>query len=142
GASAAGGNSIAAGTGAVSGTNDSIALGTNAGRGTGSEVNDPGQRHSFIAIGKNAGQDMDGNEGIAIGVSAGANTTNSQQIAIGTEAGVGLDGERNVALGYQANNYGEAQNVRHATAIGGMSKAATDGSALGYGAEAGSGAVA
>ncbi|QPT39037.1 Haemagglutinin [Oligella ureolytica] len=94
---AAGGNSFAAGTGATAATNDSIALGTSAGDGTDEEVNDPGQRHSFIAIGKNAGQNMDGNEMIAIGVGAGSNSSQSQQVSIGTSAGTFLNGERNVS---------------------------------------------
>ncbi|SUA54062.1 Haemagglutinin [Oligella ureolytica] len=137
---AAGGNSFAAGTGATAATNDSIALGTSAGNGTGVEVNDPGQRHSFIAIGKNAGQNMDGNEMIAIGVGAGSNSSQSQQVSIGTSAGTFLNGERNVSLGFEANKNGGL--INHATAIGGMSVAKTDAVAVGYAAKAETAAVA
>ncbi|MCK9506662.1 MAG: hypothetical protein M0Q95_21100, partial [Porticoccaceae bacterium] len=139
-ADAAGGNSFAAGFNASAATSDSIALGTRAGRGTGTETNDPGQRHSFIAIGKDAGRNIDGNQAIAIGVDAGSNTTGSNQIAIGAEAGKSLEGERNISLGYQANNSGG--DVDHATSIGGLSRAGTDAVAVGYGANAGTASLA
>ena len=135
-ASAIGSNSFAAGNGAVTNTRDSIALGTEAGVGSGSEINDGGQRHSFIAIGELAGQNMDGNQAIAIGVGAGSNTAESNQVAIGTEAGTYLNGERNVSIGFEANKKTTTTEVRHATAIGGLSVADTDAVAVGYEAEA------
>ncbi|MGB6102992.1 MAG: YadA-like family protein [Pusillimonas sp.] len=135
-ATAGGPRSFAAGVDAYAGTQDSIALGTGTGVGSGTEVNDPGQRHSFIAIGKNAGRNMDGNQAIAIGVGAGSNTVESDQISIGTEAGTYLEGERNVSIGFEANHYTATEAVRHATAIGGTTIAATDAVAVGYGAHA------
>ncbi|MGY0634172.1 ESPR-type extended signal peptide-containing protein [Luteimonas sp. A478] len=127
-------NSFAAGSGAIAATRDSIALGAGAGQGTGSEINDPGQRHSFIAIGRDAGQNVDGNQAISIGVAAGSNSAGSNQVAIGAEAGASLSGERNVSLGYQANR--ATGDVDHAVAVGGLTRAMSDAVALGYGANA------
>ncbi|MGP5517301.1 ESPR-type extended signal peptide-containing protein [Psychrobacter celer] len=148
-ANARGNDSFAAGNGAETNTRDSIALGRAAGVGTGAEINDSGQRHSFIAIGERSGQNMDGNNAIAIGVGSGSNSKQSNQIAIGTEAGTYLEGERNVSIGFEANKKAVNTEVRHATAIGGLSVADTDAVAVGYGAKAatqsvalGSGAIA
>jgi autotransporter adhesin len=141
---AMGGNSIAAGVNAVAGTSDSIALGTNAGRGTGTEINEPGQRNSHIAIGKDAGRGIDGNQSIAIGVNAARDAVGSNHVAIGAGAAKFLEGERNVALGYlaNANEEGEIVKIDHATSIGGLSRASTDGVSVGYGAVSDTSSVA
>lgn len=103
-----------------------IALGLNAGSNL--------QTANAIAIGENAGENIQQADSIAIGKSAGRNNQGTVSIAIGSDAGANNQGNSAVAIGYLAGGGGIGQG-QAAVAIGPSAGEADQGEysvAIGY----------
>ena len=138
-------NVVSIGHGAAADAEYSVVIGEAAGTGMVGDKNHVNGSH--VIIGKNAGQNVDGQEDISLGFNAGSDVKGNYNIAIGSGAGTylgdhtngstqdSLDG-KNVSLGYQANHYDAATAISEATALGANTKATTEGTAVGSLAEA------
>ena len=100
-------SAISVGNGAVADSTSGISIGENAG--TGTTQGTTTDRVEHIAIGKNAGQNVFGNQNIAIGSGAGTNlskndtSSSDSNIAIGIQAGSNIEGDDNISIGRNSN---------------------------------------
>ena len=153
-------NTIAIGKGAIADTSSGIAIGENAG--VGSSQGSTTDRVEHIAIGKNSGQNVVGNQNIAIGSGAGSNlspdnnSSSDSNIAIGIAAGSGINGDDNISIGRNSNTNGgaitrsvtlgsETKSSSQSVVVGNSSKvtSGTDATIVGYNAQVtGTGGIA
>jgi len=153
-------NTIAIGKGAIADTSSGIAIGENAG--VGSSQGSTTDRVEHIAIGKNSGQNVVGNQNIAIGSGAGSdlspdnNSSSDSNIAIGIAAGSGISGDDNISIGRNSNTNGgaitrsvtlgsETKSSSQSVVVGNSSKvtSGTDATIVGYNAQVtGTGGIA
>ncbi|RSO85079.1 hypothetical protein EA748_03885 [Acinetobacter ursingii] len=153
-------NTIAIGKGAIADTSSGIAIGENAG--VGSSQSSTTDRVEHIAIGKNSGQNVVGNQNIAIGSGAGSNlspdnnSSSDSNIAIGIAAGSGINGDDNISIGRNSNTNGgaitrsvtlgsETKSSSQSVVVGNSSKvtSGTDATIVGYNAQVtGTGGIA
>lgn len=78
-------------------------------------ANIPGAARDTVAIGRNAGNDNQGDNAIAIGQAAGNLNSGAYSVAIGTVAGANAQGQEAVAIGHEA---GRENQSTLAVAIG------------------------
>ena len=161
GAQAGGGNAVAIGNTSTTGGSDSVAVGNQASAAAGKSIavgseagkgmvgDLLGTKGSHVAIGDQAGQNINALQNIAIGFKSGANGSSDYNIAIGSEAGtnIGSPGNaavgKNVSIGYHANKNDTLKSIIQSTAVGSETKTADDAVALGYQAQAtGNGSIA
>ena len=142
-----GSDSVAVGNQAIAAAGKSIAVGSEAGKGMVGDL--LGTKGSHVAIGDQAGQNINALQNIAIGFKSGANGSSDYNIAIGSEAGtnIGSPGNaavgKNVSIGYHANKNDTLKSIIQSTAVGSETKTADDAVALGYRAQAtGNGSIA
>lgn len=153
-------NTIAIGKGAIADTSSGITIGENAG--VGSSQGSTTDRVEHIAIGKNSGQNVVGNQNIAIGSGAGSNlspdndSSSDSNIAIGIAAGSGINGDDNISIGRNSNTNGgaitrsvtlgsETKSSSQSVVVGNSSKvtSGTDATIVGYNAQVtGTGGIA
>ncbi|URL01699.1 YadA-like family protein [Avibacterium sp. 20-126] len=112
--------SVAIGSSAKADAEYMIAIGVNAGQGGATEKNKKNNNGIAIgngagknaisgtenvAIGRNAGANVEGNTNYAIGVSAGNNVKGADNFAAIINAGQNVEGSQNIALGYYSGQY-------------------------------------
>lgn len=153
-AQASGADAVALGNGAVAGGSASVVLGKDASAnavrsvvlgpsaGVGMVGDVLGTKGSHVVIGDGAGNNINGQQNIAIGYKTGNDVKSDHNVAIGSEAGtnIGSSGNtsegKNVSIGYHANKNDSAVSRIQSTALGSETKAADDGVAVGYQAQA------
>ncbi len=136
-AEASGSAGVAMGDGAQALAADNISIGRAAGEGTGDVT--AGDQKENIAIGLEAGQNIEGQGNVTMGVRAGSGTDGDNNVAFGTKAGRDIQGTENISIGFEANTGSEGHR---GVAIGHSATSLTDGIALGTSADAGKDSVA
>ena len=136
GASASGPGAVAIGHGSMSNTQSGVVIGEGAGVNSSSDVT--GNRFGHVAVGGQAGRNVEGGYNIAMGYNAGSSVKGDDTISIGREAGQGVTGERTISIGYGANHQpgqtgGGAPlepdvKAKNAVAIGDLARSGSDGS--------------